>query len=115
IDKDEAHDNVPVTVTVSGFLEKYSIEDPRFADCDNPPNERVLRRSRQKYREGHILYLPMPLRYACFDIKSRCSEDETCKAGKCVSATTDENTLAPYDPSLADGTSGSCFPQACLA
>ncbi len=110
----------PITFTISGY--DYETEDPAIAsavnDClDTPvkvtpggPNgdARILRRSRQPYVTDKILFLPMPLRYACFDVS--CKEDETCKGGKCVpSVLADPTKLREFSDDLVDGTGGDCF------
>src|SRR5207245_3531680 len=42
---------------------------------------RVLRRSRQPYAANRILYLPMPLRYSCYDVDCEC--DDRTDPAKC--------------------------------
>lgn len=112
------HDNVPITIAVTGYTQPYDPSDATFyGDCLNvQTDERILRRSIQQYRDGHVLYVPMPLRWSCFDQKDEqiCSADEgkTCKAGKCVDATVDPNSLIEYRPELLDGSNpASCFSQ----
>jgi hypothetical protein len=79
------------------------------------PGPRMLRRSVQSYVDGHILYLPMPLSYSCFDTDcSAMGPDSTCKGAQCVDAHVDAKTLVDFDPAFIDGT-GVCFsPMACL-
>ncbi len=107
----------PITVSVVGITEELNdtSSNPLFTACDsvaakvNQNNVRILRRSRQPYVPEEILFLPMPLKFACFD-KSCEGDDTTCKAGRCESATTDERLLPKYSPDLVDGTGGACFP-----
>jgi hypothetical protein len=71
---------------------------------------RVLRRSRQPYVRDRILFLPMALRFSCFDKDCETAgQDLTCKGGRCVDARTDETKLVDFDPDLVDGTGGNCF------
>ena len=110
----------PVTVTVVGFTD--DAEAPARQDvyqCLTPvkatgkadtANARILRRSRQPYVKDEVLFLPMPLKFSCFD--KDCENDSqsmTCKAGRCVDAVTDPNTLPTYDDDLINGTGGNCF------
>lgn len=104
----------PITVTIVGFTE--DVNDPARGleyDCTKKivagDNARILRRSRQPYVKDRILFLPMALRYSCFD--KDCGEEsgKTCKAGRCVDAATDEKTLPTYSDELLDGTGGACF------
>jgi hypothetical protein len=105
----------PVTYTIAG-LTTDDTENPFFAACAQArvtsDNVRILRRSRQPYIENEILFLPMPLKYSCYD-KQCDGEDVTCKGGKCVSAThTREEAIKAfprYTPDLVDGTGGTCF------
>ena len=55
-----------------------------------------------------ILFLPMPLKYACMDVTT-CGDTQTCKAGKCVDAATDPATLPEFNPDMVDGLGGACF------
>lgn len=77
----------------------------------SPP--RVLRRSTTTYVSGHTLFLPMQISFSCYD-NSSCTDSQTCKAGTCVDATVDPNTLADYDPSLMDGTQTCFSPSTCF-
>jgi hypothetical protein len=107
----------PITVTVVGFTEELTdtSQNPVFNDClsnvakVNENKARILRRSRQPYVENEILFLPMPLKFSCYDKDCGAGEETTCKAGRCESATTDETTLPRFSPDLIDGTGGSCF------
>jgi hypothetical protein len=109
----------PLTVTVAGFTEEFvegsgkdvfdnctvvqaAVGDPKQAET------RILRRSRQPYVLDSVLFLPMPLRYSCFD-KGCPGENETCKAGRCVDAKIDEAKLPKWTDDLLDGTGGNCF------
>ena len=110
----------PITVTVSGFTEEFSETTGRdvFDNCtaiapkvgDPSQGTRIIRRSRQPYVPDNILFLPMPLKYSCFDHKGCEDESKTCKAGRCVDATTDASKLPRYSDDLVDGTGGGCFP-----
>lgn len=109
----------PITVTVSGFTEDFSetTGNSVFDNCtsvapkvgDPSQGTRILRRSRQPYVADNILFLPMPLKYSCFDFKGCEDETKTCKAGRCVDATIDETKLPKYTADLIDGTGGGCF------
>jgi hypothetical protein len=112
----------PITLTVSGFTDEFSETSPnnQISAClDNPakvtPNgSRILRRSRQPYIPDRILFLPMPLKFACWD--KDCGEDKTCKGGTCVDAATDASKLPDWRDDLIDGTGGACFKaKDCLA
>ncbi|MCU0681084.1 MAG: hypothetical protein MUF34_02270 [Polyangiaceae bacterium] len=107
----------PVSYTIVGYAADVPEGDDGFCDTptlgDSPP--RILRRSTQPYLAEKILFLPMPLKYACFDREDCGDPSLTCKAGKCVSADTDPTTLPEYSPELLDGTGGACFSiDACL-
>lgn len=125
-------DNGNMTVAVTGYTDKLSAVigrpncalTPGTADGLHP---RVLRRSRQNYRNGKILYLPMPLKYACFDTSCQCTQgqtstadspcdvpgeelaDVTCVAGRCVSSLRDSRAFKEYSPEQAEGESTTCF------
>jgi hypothetical protein len=51
----------------------------------------------------------MPLKFSCYD--KDCGDDEsiTCKAGVCVSSTTDEKKLPKFSEELVDGSGAGCF------
>jgi hypothetical protein len=110
----------PITVTVSGFTEDFSetTGNSVFDNCtavapkvgDPSQGTRILRRSRQPYVADSILFLPMPLKYSCFDFKGCEDETKTCKAGRCVDAKIDETKLPVFTEDLVDGTGGGCFP-----
>jgi hypothetical protein len=115
----------PVTITIAGFVEDVDTDNTlsAFTDCQAAPavgtesrdkehggGARVLRRSRQPYVKDKILYLPMPLKYACYDVDcEKEGQDFTCKGGKCVPPDTDPNRLIEYDDSLIFGSSNTCF------
>ncbi|MCA9631301.1 MAG: hypothetical protein KC766_26750, partial [Myxococcales bacterium] len=128
IPADKARVGEPVTLTVSGFTEEYTDNTPvaAFNDCgvfpkikrDIPDEEanggpaRVLRRSRQPYVRDKILFLPIPLRYSCFD--KDCDPDDkglerTCKGGRCVDSNIDPTTLSEYRSEFIDGLGANCF------
>ncbi len=108
----------PITYTIVGFTEDVDLQgaNPLFAACAAPKigsdGARILRRSRQPYIPDEILFLPMPLKYSCFD-KACDDENQTCKGGKCVNAelSAEQAKLAfpKYAPELVDGTGGQCF------
>lgn len=116
---DSAFNSGPVTYTISG-LSSDDLDNPFFAACTqarvSSDDVRIIRRSRQPYIKDEILFLPMPLTYSCYD--KVCGEDETCKGGKCVSATLTDaelKQLPRYTPDLVDGTGATCFSRdACL-
>lgn len=106
----------PITYTIIGISEAYtdSSTNPLFdGTCSNlaigQNSARILRRSRQPYVPEQILFLPMPLKYACVD--KNCNDDQTCKGGACVDATVADpaKTFPRYTPDLSDGTGGTCF------
>lgn len=109
----------PITVTVSGFTEEFSetTGNSVFDNCtsvapkvgDPSQGTRILRRSRQPYVADSILFLPMPLKYSCFDFKGCEDETKTCKAGRCVDSKVDETKLPKFSEDLIDGTGGGCF------
>jgi hypothetical protein len=117
---DRAITGGPITYTIAGVT-SADTEADFFATCRaakvSEDAVRILRRSRQPYIRDEILFLPMPLKYSCYD--KPCGDEETCKGGKCVSATlTEEQARAAfpkYSPDLIDGTGGGCFSsQLCL-
>lgn len=109
---DSAVKGPSVTFEIVG-LTTDNLDSEFFAGgCINPPrvkqdDVRVLRRSRQPYQENEIKFLPMPIKYSCYD--KDCPDDQTCKGGKCVAMDTDPKTLPDYEPELVDGTGGTCF------
>jgi hypothetical protein len=109
----------PITVTVSGYTEPFSEDSSRpvFSDCPGTPprigdkdqvNTRILRRSRQPYVVDTVRFLPMPLKYSCFDTDCP-DENSTCKAGTCVDARIDETKLPLFNEDLISGLGGACF------
>ena len=98
-----------VTVQVLGLRTELSEFD---SDCvferfepDEPDSLEVLviRRRRLTFQEGRILFLPLPLKESCADV--RCdSPDQTCIGGRCVTMDIDSSTLPDYQPSLSFGT-----------
>lgn len=107
----------PITVTVVGLTEDFSetSSNPLYTACEisaakvNQNNVRILRRSRQPYIPDEILFLPMPLKFSCFEKDCGDTDDKTCKAGRCESANTDEHSLPKFTTDLIDGTGGACF------
>ena len=106
----------PITVSVVGIAEDLddTSTNPLFTACEvsaakvNQNNVRILRRSRQPYVLEEVLFLPMPLKFACFD-KDCGNDNETCKAGRCENVVTDQTLLPRYRPDLVDGTGSACF------
>jgi hypothetical protein len=105
----------PVQYSIMGVTDADTAS-ALFTDCGTQlqvgkDNVRVLRRSRQPYIPDEIRFIPMPLKYSCFD--TQCADEETCKGGKCVPATLSlEQAKAAfplYAPDLVDGTNGNCF------
>lgn len=109
---DSAANGEPVTFEVVG-LTTQNLDSEFFASCGlssvrvNGQDVRVLRRSRQPYEPNVIKFLPMPIKYSCYD--KNCGDEETCKGGKCMPMDTPKETLPEYSPDLVDGTGGTCF------
>lgn len=106
----------PVTISVVGFTDKYDEANPAMGSCSSVGAKvgengiRVLRRSRQPYLTEQTLFLPMGLKFGCYDTDCESgSTDRTCKAGRCYDASQDPNKLVPFTPDLVDGTGGGCF------
>ena len=107
----------PIQYTIIGLSENFTPEsaNPIFTTCTGltvgTNNARLLRRSRQPYIVDEIRFLPMPLKFACVD--KSCGDEETCKAGTCVSADVGlddaKAKFPPYTSDLSDGTGGTCF------
>jgi hypothetical protein len=74
---------------------------------------RVLRRSIQQYIPGKKLYVPMPLKYSCFEKECDATSDgsKTCKAGLCVPAQLDSRKLIDFRADLLEGSGNQCFRQ----
>ncbi len=71
---------------------------------------RVLRVSRQPYSPNQILFVPMPLKFSCFDVECGNSiSEKTCKAGRCVDSNTQVTALTEYNDNLLYGGDGTCF------
>lgn len=104
----------PVMFSIVGYTDD-DLANAAFADCltteIGKDKARVLRRSRQPYIPDEIRFIPMPLKYSCFDVP--CGDEETCKGGKCVSATFNEEqaraAFPVFAPDLVDGTNANCF------
>jgi hypothetical protein len=90
-----------LTVTVAGFA------SPPGGACADLSKALLVRRAHTRMVDGETLYLPMPLRYACFDVT--CAEGETCAAGACVSAEIPPETLVDYADPLVFGTTSFCL------
>jgi hypothetical protein len=113
-----------VTVEIRGYAGAAATGD-EVKDCnvagavDAPMNAsapRVIRRSIQSFVDGHILFLPMPLDYSCFDTDcTTAAGDQSCRGAQCNDAHVDPTTLVDFDPELLDGR-GICFsPSLCFA
>ena len=104
-----------VTITLTGYIAGDG-DVPATQDCVTPPSTngtynpdvKVLRRSRLTYVGGQILFLPMSLRFACYDA-ANCAESQTCKAGQCVDALVDPTKLPAYRDDILSGTDNTCF------
>jgi hypothetical protein len=115
--------DTPVTIIVRGFSDSqtnpatsWGCMTPLPAGVLNGP--RVVRSSTQTYVDQHTLFLPMALRYSCFDSDcSKLGKDFTCEGAQCVEQPAPvvvASRLVDFDPSLIDGT-GQCFsPKACF-
>ncbi len=119
-----------VTVYVTGFkqgtLDPEATQDqqacaitpiPTVKDAKNGDGtSRVLRAAKTNYRQDHVLFLPMPLKFSCFDKGCPIDQNLTCKAGKCVPMDVNESSLPDYNDNLVFGSSSTCFsPGVCLA
>jgi hypothetical protein len=111
-----------VTITIAGYPftgdeanAPASMNDCAISPFDpNAGGAKILRRTRQRYVDGKIMFIPMPLRYSCWE-KTDCKEDESCAAGRCVPAAIDPNTLVEFNDNLVDGKANTCFsPKTCL-
>ena len=113
----------PITYQIVGYTEKLD-EGDALDDviCGEKANvgadgARILRRSRQPYVKEEVLFLPMPLKYSCYDTncdgpdKDNPDTSKTCKGGRCVDATVafPEKVFPKFSPELLDGTGGDCF------
>jgi hypothetical protein len=114
--KDQGSSGVdPLTVTIAGYSDELTDNSPnkQINDCLDFQGQvaaggaRVLRRSRQPYITDRVLFLPMPLKYACWD--KDCGGNDTCKGGACVPSEIDPAKLPEFSPELVDGTGGGCF------
>jgi hypothetical protein len=109
---------LPVTITVAGYSEERleSTAVDQFADCVNTRIElgtnaakgRILRSTRQTYSPDKIIFLPMPLSFACFD-KIDCKSEETCKAGRCAPMDADPAKLTEFSEAMVNGAATTCF------
>jgi len=100
----------PVTVTVLGFSRPQGTFS---ADCVvaqpdvGEDGVSVMRRRRSTYLENRALYLPMPIKHACTDVK--CAEGETCIGGLCQEMDINPSLLVDYDDRLVFGRTNTCF------
>ncbi len=107
----------PVTFSVVGFTEEYDEANLAMGNCTSVAPKvgtngiRVLRRSRQPYLKDQTLFLPMGLKFGCYDTdcETGTGNEKTCKAGRCYDAATDPTKLVPFSPDLVDGSGGGCF------
>lgn len=112
-------DGVPLTVSVAGYTDDFQSNsaNPAFITCPNTQlkvgenSARILRSSRQPYQTDKVLFLPMPLKYACLDVDCDKNGESglTCKGGSCKPPDVDPAKLITYRPELVDGTGGNCF------
>ena len=111
-----------ITITIAGYTFTGNEADAPASmnDCAVSPFDpsqggaKILRRSRQRYVDGKIMFIPMPLRYSCWE-KTDCKDGESCAAGRCVPADVDANKLVEFNENLIDGKSNTCFsPKTCL-
>src|SRR5579883_291626 len=119
-----ASETAIVAVTISGYvgdaattvMNSACAQLPAVDAPGNAMAPRVLRRSIQSYVDGHILFVPMPLTYSCFDVDcSTPGNDQTCRGATCQDAHVDAHSLVDFDEALVDGT-GLCFsPTQCFA
>jgi len=102
----------PITFQIIGLSDALAegdeLDDLACGDKVGGDNKsvRILRRSRQPYVPDEILFLPMPLKYSCFD--KDCPDEQTCKGNVCVDAL---NTLKlpKFRDDLVDGSGADCF------
>lgn len=114
--------SLPVAITLTGFMKTEDDADPppELADCTlastvGSGTARVVRKTVQPYVEGRTLYLPMPLRYSCWDLD--CTDpnvpgggpESTCEGGECVDPNVDPSTLLSYSDDLVFGDTNTCF------
>ena len=113
---------LPVAITMTGFMKTEDDADPppELADCTlastvGSGSARIVRKTVQPYVEGRTLYIPMPLRYSCWDLD--CTDpsvpgggpESTCEGGECVDPNVDPSTLLTYSDDLAFGDTNTCF------
>jgi hypothetical protein len=113
----------PITYQIVGYTEKLeegdALDDVACGEKSKvgADGARILRRSRQPYVKEEVLFLPMPLKYSCYDTNCDGSDpnnpdtSKTCKGGKCVDANVSfpEKVFPKFSPELVDGTGGDCF------
>src|SRR5580658_6624509 len=98
-----------VSITIRGYQAPcVGTGNTVSADCaslgDQPVGNdgpQVLRRSVQTFVDQHILFVPMPISYSCWN-NGGCSSDQSCKGNQCVTSTTDSANLVEFDPALLD-------------
>lgn len=112
----------PVTYQIVGYTEKLdegeALDDIACGEKTTVGKDgaRVLRRSRQPYVKDEILFLPLPLKYSCYDTLCE-GDDKTCKGGRCVDANVSvpADVFPKFSPELVDGSGGDCFsPAFCM-
>jgi hypothetical protein len=110
----------PLTYQIIGYTQKLEegeeLNEIACGDKVGDNGARILRRSRQPYVKDEILFLPMPLKYSCYDTLCE-GDDKTCKGGSCVDAnvSTPADVFPKYSPELVDGSGGDCFsPALCM-
>ncbi|HWL86642.1 MAG TPA: hypothetical protein VNO21_12615 [Polyangiaceae bacterium] len=98
-------DGEELTVDVAGFTRALEPDS-----CDGGGEKpRVERHAQMRLSRGVQLYLPMQLRWGCFD--AACSAGQTCEQGACVSDQVDPTHLVAYDGMLTSGSASYCLPR----
>lgn len=107
-----------ITFSIVGLTDDYRPDSANqvFSDCYSSPkigdnSVRILRRSTQPYVPDHIKFLPMALKYSCFD-KDCPDEGTSCRGGVCVKDELNQeqaNALTDYTDGQGEGTDGACF------
>jgi len=104
----------PITYSITGYTDDLP-EGSEFGldecqDAVGMRGARILRRSRQPYIFEEVKFLPLPLKYSCYDHTGCDASEKTCKGGRCVDAAIDGEKLPRFSEDLVDGTGSTCFP-----
>ncbi len=103
---------LPDTFDVDCFVSPPDVQTDRIENGD-VSDVMVVRRAALQYTEDRILYMPVPLKESCTDV--RCPLSESCVGGKCVDSALDGATVVDYRDELIFGRSNTCFsPERCL-